>query len=47
METVTKYRANVGSRVKKARRERVPVVWVPHSDDQLARGATTGGSSPN
>ena len=29
--------ANVGSLVKKARRERVPVVWVQHSDDQLAR----------
>src|SRR5438132_9773859 len=30
--------ANVGSLVEKARRERVPVVWVQHSDDQLARG---------
>ena len=31
--------ANVGSLVEKARRERVPVVWVQHSDEQLARGA--------
>jgi nicotinamidase-related amidase len=31
--------ANVGSLVDKARRERVPVVWVQHSDDQLARGS--------
>src|ERR1700724_1095388 len=29
--------ANVGSLVEKARRERVPVVWVQHSDAQLAR----------
>ncbi|MGZ4807617.1 MAG: isochorismatase family protein [Ilumatobacteraceae bacterium] len=29
--------ANVGSLVEKARRERVPVVWVQHSDEQLAR----------
>ena len=29
--------ANVGSLVEKARRERVPVVWVQHSDKQLAR----------
>jgi nicotinamidase-related amidase len=29
--------ANVGSLVQKARRERVPVVWVQHSDEQLAR----------
>ena len=29
--------ANVGSLVEKARRERVPVVWVKHSDEQLAR----------
>jgi len=28
---------NVGSLVDKARRERVPVVWVQHSDDNLAR----------
>jgi len=31
--------ANVGSLVEKARRERVPVVWVQHSDQQLARGS--------
>jgi nicotinamidase-related amidase len=30
--------ANVGSLVEKARRERVPVVWVQHSDQGLARG---------
>ena len=29
--------ANIGTLVEKARRERVPVVWVQHSDDQLAR----------
>ena len=31
--------ANVGTLVEKARRERVPVVWVQHSDDQLERGS--------
>jgi nicotinamidase-related amidase len=31
--------ANVGSLVEKARRERVPVVWVQHSDEQIARGS--------
>ena len=31
--------ANVGSLVDKARRERVPVVWVQHSDEQTARGS--------
>ena len=31
--------ANVGRIVEKARRERVPVVWVQHSDDQLGRGS--------
>src|SRR5437867_9899492 len=31
--------ANVGSLVEKARRERVPVVWVQHSDERLARGS--------
>ena len=31
--------ANVGSLVDKARRERVPVVWVQHSDEQLERGS--------
>src|SRR6202022_68113 len=30
---------NVGSLVEKARRERVPVVWVQHSSEQLARGS--------
>jgi nicotinamidase-related amidase len=31
--------ANVGSLVEKARRERVPVVWVQHSDNHLVRGS--------
>src|SRR3979490_3368993 len=31
--------ANVGSLVEKARRERVPVVWVQHSDDGLVKGS--------
>ena len=31
--------ANVGRLVEKARREGVPVVWVQHSDEQLARGS--------
>jgi nicotinamidase-related amidase len=31
--------ANIGSIVEKARREGVPVVWVQHSDEQLARGS--------
>jgi nicotinamidase-related amidase len=31
--------ANVGSLVERARRERVPVVWVQHSDEELARGS--------
>src|SRR5438046_7804970 len=31
--------ANVGSLVDRARRERVPVVWVQHSDEQLAKGS--------
>jgi nicotinamidase-related amidase len=31
--------ANAGSLVEKARRERVPVVWVQHADEQLARGS--------
>ena len=30
--------ANVGSLVEKARREKVPVVWVQHSDNGLAKG---------
>ena len=31
--------ANVESLVEKARRERVPVVWVQHSDDELTKGS--------
>ena len=31
--------ANIGSLVERARRERVPVVWVQHSDEQLAKGS--------
>jgi nicotinamidase-related amidase len=31
--------ANVDSLVEKARREQVPVVWVQHSDEGLARGS--------
>jgi nicotinamidase-related amidase len=31
--------ANVGSLVERARRERVPVVWVQHSDEQIVRGS--------
>jgi nicotinamidase-related amidase len=31
--------ANVGSLVDKARRERVPVVWVQHNDEELVRGS--------
>ncbi len=31
--------ANVGSLVEKARRERVPVVWIQHSDKGLPRGS--------
>jgi nicotinamidase-related amidase len=30
--------ANIGSLVERARREQIPVVWVQHSDEQLARG---------
>ena len=30
--------ANISGLVEKARRERVPVVWVQHSDEQLASG---------
>ena len=30
--------ANVGSLVDKARNEKIPVVWVQHSDDNLAEG---------
>ena len=31
--------ANIASLVEKARREQVPVVWVQHSDEGLARGS--------
>jgi nicotinamidase-related amidase len=31
--------ANVGRLVERARRERVPVVWIQHSDDHLVRGS--------
>ena len=31
--------ANIGSLVERARREDVPVVWIQHSDEQLARGS--------
>jgi len=31
--------ANVGSLVEKARREQIPVVWVQHTDEQLAKGS--------
>jgi nicotinamidase-related amidase len=31
--------ANVARLVEKARRERVPVVWVQHSDEQMAKGS--------
>ena len=31
--------ATVGSLVDKARREQIPVIWVQHSDDQLAKGS--------
>ena len=31
--------ANVVGLIEKARREQVPVVWVQHSDEQLARGS--------
>ena len=38
--------ANVASLVEKARRERVPVVWVQHSDEQLAKGSDEWGIVP-
>ena len=31
--------ANIGMLVSRARQDRVPVIWVQHSDKQLARGA--------
>ncbi|MFD3440201.1 cysteine hydrolase family protein [Streptomyces sp. NPDC058685] len=30
---------NIGSLVEKARRERVPVVWIQQTDDELAKGS--------
>ena len=33
--------ANVGSLVEKARRDQVPVVWVQHSSEELARGSNS------
>src|ERR1700730_2910944 len=38
--------ANVGSLIEKARREQVPVVWVQHSDQGLARGSDDWGIFP-
>jgi nicotinamidase-related amidase len=38
--------ANVGSLVEKARRERVPVIWVQHSDEHLVRGSDDWRSAP-
>ncbi len=38
--------ANVGSLVQKARREKVPVVWVQHSDDGLQKGSDDWGIVP-
>lgn len=29
----------IGILVEKARRDRIPVIWIQHSDDQLARGS--------
>ena len=31
--------ANVGALVEKARRQQIPVVWVQHSNEELARGS--------
>ena len=31
--------ANVGSLVEKARKDKVPVVWVQHSDEELVKGS--------
>jgi nicotinamidase-related amidase len=31
--------ANIGGLVEKARQERIPIVWVQHSDEHLARGS--------
>jgi nicotinamidase-related amidase len=38
--------ANVGRLVEKARRERVPVVWVQHSDEHLIRGSNEWSIAP-
>jgi nicotinamidase-related amidase len=38
--------ANVGSLVEKARREKVPVVWVQHSDEELQKGSDDWGIVP-
>jgi nicotinamidase-related amidase len=38
--------ANVASLVDKARREKVPVVWVQHSDEHLAKGSDNWGIVP-
>ena len=38
--------ANVASLVERARQERVPVVWVQHSDDGLVRGSDEWGIVP-
>jgi len=38
--------ANVGSLVERARQENVPVVWVQHSDEGLARGSDSWGIVP-
>jgi nicotinamidase-related amidase len=37
---------NVGTLVEKARQERVPVVWVQHSDENLAKGSDEWQISP-
>ena len=39
--------ANISDLVEQARRERVPIVWVQHSDEQWRRGARIGRSSPS
>ncbi|HXZ65747.1 MAG TPA: isochorismatase family protein [Streptosporangiaceae bacterium] len=38
--------ANIRSLVERARQARVPVVWVQHSDEQLARGSEDWGIVP-
>ena len=39
--------ANIARLVEKARREHVPVIWIQHSDEELAREAAPGRSSPS